>query len=166
MRRFLVVVLLLGCVGLSACSWFRKKPPPSPPPKPPLCLELRAHPRLQWYQGSAHTLYVRLFPLTATDAFTSAETADLLVDPPPALPGSAGPPRSYVLYPGTSTKAEIETGPQEFPSLGIAAGYYKPLGKTKLVILPAEVPSGSCLTVNFGEAGIEGSAAPSAPGGK
>ena len=135
-----------------------KHPTPAapPPPKPPVCIELHSDPHLQWYQESAHTLYVRLFPLTSADAFDAAQPADLLGDPPPALAGAVGVPRSVVLYPGQTETVKLEVGPQEFTDVGIVAGYYKPMGPPKLVVHTAGPGAGSCIAVRFGEALIEG----------
>ena len=155
MRRARIVLFIVGCFHLPACSWFRSEPPKLFPVN--LCLH--GSPQLQWRDGSAHTLFVRVYPLTAADAFNATEMTDLIAEPPPTLAGSVGASQWRTLYPnGTVTLSFDAPAGQEFSMLGVVAGYYKPQGRSKILVNAADLRTGSCYTIEFGPAGIEGGA--------
>lgn len=125
--RVLLVVALAALAAGGGCFW-RKKPPE--PPKPvvyPLCLE--ASSRLNWYSGTSHTLYVRLFQLSSLDAFQATEPGRLL-DPAVTLPGLVGTPMERTVFPGTKVTADIRQHPEAL-HLGVVAGYYTLSGSAR-----------------------------------
>jgi len=147
-------LMMAACMTAAGCGWCKK---PAPPKLFPVPLCLHASHNLQWYNERPHTLYVRVFPLVINDAFAAAEVNDLLADPPPTLPGSAGIAQSRTLYPDTTQTLSFDAeGGKPFSFLGIVAGYYKPLGATKHVVRTEELRQEGCYTVEFGAAGIQG----------
>ena len=156
MRRGRLSLLVLAALVLAAgCSWFRSAPPPLFPVD--LCLHSDA--QAQMYRGKAHSLYVRAYPLTIVDAFSSMDGAALLADPPPQIPGSVGMPQSRMLNPGSSEKLSFDAKEgQTFGFIGVVAGYYELKGSAKKLIKTDEMRTGSCFTVDFGGSGITGGA--------
>jgi predicted component of type VI protein secretion system len=158
-RKTIVWISALALAGTAACS---KKPFPAD-----LCMH--ASPQLQWYEGKAHTLYVRAFPLNATDGFVSTDVSDLLADPAPSILGAAGPPQSRMLYPESTDRLTFSPAKgQEFSHVGVVAGYYERKGRVKQVIEVPELKKNKkeCYTVEFGASGIQGAAEGEAGGKK
>jgi len=123
---------LLGCafaVGcLMALGCFGRNPPE--PPKPlvyPLCLD--ASPKLNWYNDTANTLYVRLYQLSTPDTFLQTDPARM-VEPGFTLNGAVGTPIEKTLFPSTKTTVEVRQHP-EATVLGIVAFYYQASGPVK-----------------------------------
>jgi type VI secretion system VasD/TssJ family lipoprotein len=153
MRRLVTFVALAACLAGAGCFFKRKILPAD------LCLH--GSPRLQWYEDRPHTLYVRVFPLMAADAFASTDVNELLQDPPPLIMGSAGTPQSRVLYPDRMETLRFEpVNDQVYPQVGIVAGYYDQQGQAKFVVNTKDLKKGffrrRCYTVEFGPSGIEG----------
>ena len=164
MRRGRSFLTVLGALTLVAgCSWIWPKPRPLFPAD--LCLHSDA--QAQMYRGKAHSLYVRVYPLTLTDAFSSADLGALLADPPPQVPGAAGTPQSHMLNPGASEKLTLDAKEgQTYGFIGVVAGYYDPKGSAKQIIKIEELRSDTCYTVEFGPSGITGAAPAPTPSGK
>jgi type VI secretion system VasD/TssJ family lipoprotein len=126
-RGFPAATLLAGMLTALGC-FGRSKPPE--PPKPvlrTLCLE--ASPRLNWYNGTANTLYVRFFQLSSLDAFQQADPTRLL-DPETTLQGVEGTPLERTVFPGTKVAVELRQQPDAL-YLGTVAGYYNLSGSAK-----------------------------------
>ena len=160
MRRLAVPLLLLV---VSGCSFFSDEESEKPAPVRyfPVCLQLHSHPRLNWFRGTAHTVFARVFPLTSVDGFESTAIEKLLAPQPPPIAGLAGTPQQGDSFPGAVRTYTIDAvGGQQFTNVGIAVGYFAPLGKTKLVVPTEGVPTGSCFVVDLGEAAIGAVTAP------
>jgi type VI secretion system VasD/TssJ family lipoprotein len=128
--RALVTGGLLAAMVTAPGCFCRKPPKPPEPPRPvarTLCLE--ASPRLNWYNGTANTLYVRLFQLSSLEAFQQADPARLL-DPEATLAGIEGTPLERTIFPGTKVSLELRQQPDAV-WLGTIAGYYKLSGAAK-----------------------------------
>jgi type VI secretion system VasD/TssJ family lipoprotein len=160
-RRGTAICTVLAALALAGCSWFRGEPPKLFPVD--ICLDADA--RLQWHENRAHTLYVRVFPLTVPDGFVSADINDLLADPPPELPGMVGTPQGRTVYPGTNLHLSFDAAEgQAFGHLGVVAGYYDLQGPGKHVVSveklrPAEdedEDEARCYTVRLGPGSIQG----------
>ena len=94
----------------------------------PLCLE--ASPRLNWYDGRANTLYVRIYQLSTPDAFAQADAGRLL-DRDAALPGAEGAPLERTIFPGRKEMVELRQQ-RDAAYLGVVAGYFKLQGRGKV----------------------------------
>jgi type VI secretion system VasD/TssJ family lipoprotein len=165
MRWRAAAIVLCATIGLlwGGCSWICPKPPPLFPVD--LCLHSDA--QAQMFRGKAHSLYVRVYPLTLADVFNSTDPNALLADPPPNLTGSSGTPQSRMLNPGSAEKLSFDAKEgQTFAFLGIVAGYYDPKGPVKQLVKVEDLRSGSCYTVEFGPSGITGGAPAPTPKGK
>ena len=118
-------------VGCSMCGGPKIEKPP-PPPVYTLCLE--ASPRLNWYADdsgpSAHTLYVKIYQLSARDAFNATDPTKLLSGDVP-LPGAEGPPMARTLHPGTKASIEVVQQPNA-RFVGVVAGYFRLDGAGKV----------------------------------
>lgn len=148
MRRLALTTCLLAALFASgACR--KKVKPEEPPGAYQFCLD--ASPRLNYYDNQSHTLYVRLFQLSAVDAFAQAEVGRLL-DPTYVLPGLEGAPMERTVYPGSRVTIPITPRPQA-TDLGVVAGYYRLTGSAKATRPLAQIGSGRCLTL--GPNGIE-----------
>ena len=151
-------VAVVAAAGLTAggCGLFSKAPPE--PPKPlvySLCL--KADPKVNWYNDTANTLYVRLYQLSTPDAFLQTDPARM-VDPGFTLNGAVGPPLEKTLFPDTKTTADVRQSP-DATVLGIVGFYYQATGpvKARRVLpqrgdAPPKAPPGC---VVFGQNGIE-----------
>jgi type VI secretion system VasD/TssJ family lipoprotein len=117
--------------GVGAGCFWRKSPPPGPPPPLVYRLCIEASPRLNWYNESAHTLYVRLFQLSSVDAFQESDPGKLL-DQQLALAGLEGAPIERQIYPGTTVTIEVTQKPNA-TSLGLVGGYYRASGPAKWI---------------------------------
>jgi len=126
-------VALTGLIALAIVGCHAKPAPPPPPPvatPPPwytFCIE--ASERLNWYDQSAHTLYLRLFPLSSLDGFLQAEMEHLL-DPKVSLPGLEATPIERTVYPGSKVSLDVPLKPG-VDFLGVIAGYYRLEGSAK-----------------------------------
>jgi type VI secretion system VasD/TssJ family lipoprotein len=113
---------------MAGCGLFGGKPPEPPPPLVyTLCLE--ASPRLNWYNGTANTLYVRAYQLSTSDAFVQTDPARM-VEPGFTLAGAEGAPTEKTIFPGSKTTVQIRQQPQA-TTLGIVAFYYEATGPVK-----------------------------------
>jgi len=150
-RKTAAMVGVVTMFFVGGCGLFRPKPPF------PMSLCLKASPELQWYDGAAHTLYVRVFPLTAIDGFVSTDVSDLLADPPPTIVGSAGVPQSRMLHPSSSERLSFDPPKDRFfTQFGVVAGYYQPQGRLKLVLDVESIKGEECHAIEFGPGGIQG----------
>jgi type VI secretion system VasD/TssJ family lipoprotein len=143
MRRLVLTACMLAAsIGIGAC---RKKPAAKPEEARPtvhqFCLD--ASPNLNHYDNQSHTLYVRLFQLSALDAFAQAEVGRLL-DPTFVPPGVEGPPMERTVYPGSRVTIPITPRPQA-TDLGVVAGYYRLTGSAKATRPMAEAGNGRCM---------------------
>jgi type VI secretion system VasD/TssJ family lipoprotein len=145
---------LLGLLALGGCSLFCSEEPP--PVYFPVCVTLKSTPRLNWFRGGAHTVFARVVALSSVEAFEAAQLSVLLADHPPFLPGMVGAPKQADIHPGTETTFNLDAvAGQTFGSVGVAAGYYQPLGKSKLVVTTKDTTTGTCFVINLGEAGVD-----------
>lgn len=141
--RLARAVLLVACATAPGCFCARQPEPKPVPPKPviyPLCLQ--ASPRLNWYEGQANTLYVRIFQLSTPDGFLEAEPAALLEPKQPLPQGVEGPVLERTVFPGATTRIEIRQDP-DAQALGLVAGYYNLTGAGRIqrVLPPPPPPS-------------------------
>src|SRR5262249_35217317 len=123
-------VAALAAAGLTApgCGLFGKGPPE--PPKPlvySLCLQ--ADSKVNWYNDTANTLYVRVYQLSTPDAFLQTDPARM-VDPTFMLNGAVGPPLEKTLFPGTKTTVDVRQSP-DATVLGVVGFYYQAAGPVK-----------------------------------
>jgi type VI secretion system VasD/TssJ family lipoprotein len=93
-----------------------------------LCLE--ASPRLNWFDGRANTLYVRLYQLSTPDAFVQADAGRLL-ERDAVLPGAEGAPLERTVFPGRKEMVELRQQ-RDAAYLGVVAGYFKLQGRGKV----------------------------------
>jgi type VI secretion system VasD/TssJ family lipoprotein len=127
-RRLVTPALAAGCLAASGCSLFGGGPPEPPPPLVySLCLD--AGQKLNWYNDTANTLYVRVYQLSTPDAFMQADPARM-VEPDFTLNGAEGAPVEKTLFPGTKTTVEIRQQP-DATTLGVVAFYYEASGPVK-----------------------------------
>jgi len=127
-RTGLRALLVAGCVAGSGCGLFGSKPPPPPPPLVySLCLD--ASPRLNWYNNTANTLYVRAYQLSTADTFMQTDPARM-VESGFTLAGAEGTPIEKTIFPGTKTTVDIRQQP-EATALGVVAFYYDATGPVK-----------------------------------
>jgi type VI secretion system VasD/TssJ family lipoprotein len=130
--RWPAALVLLACATAPGC-FCAKQPTPAPPaPKPvvyPLCLQ--ASPRLNWYEGQANTLYVRIFQLSTPDGFLEAEPSRLLDPKQPPPQGVEGPVLERTVFPGTTTRVEVRQH-ADAQVLGLVAGYYNLTGAGRI----------------------------------
>lgn len=127
-RALLPVALAAGCAAASGCGLFGSKPPE--PPKPlvySLCLD--ASPKLNWYNDTANTLYVRAYQLSTADTFMQTDPARM-VEPGFTLSGAEGAPVEKTIFPGTKTTVDIRQQP-DATALGVVAFYYDATGPVK-----------------------------------
>ena len=116
-RTLLLVALAAGCAAASGCGLFGSKPPE--PPKPlvySLCLD--ASPKLNWYNDTANTLYVRAYQLSTADTFMQTDPARM-VEPGFTLSGAEGAPVEKTIFPvprPASTSASNPTPPRSVSS--------------------------------------------------
>ena len=131
-RWGMAVLAAATTVGCSMCGGGPKveKPPPQAAHK--ICLD--ASPRLNWYADdsgpSAHTLYVKIYQLSAREAFNSTDPTKLLSGDLP-LAGAEGPPLARTLHPGAKATIELLQQPNA-RWLGVVAGYFRLDGAGKL----------------------------------
>ena len=127
-RAGLRVVLAAGCLAASGCGLFGSKPPTPPPPLVySLCLD--ASPRLNWYNDTANTLYVRAYQLSTADTFMQTDPAHM-VEAGFTLAGAEGAPLEKTIFPGTKTTVDIRQQP-DATALGVVAFYYDATGPVK-----------------------------------
>jgi len=157
-KRLVTVLVLLGMAVVPGCLCGRKRVEGPEPVVHPLCLE--ASPRLNWYDGRANTLFVRLFQLSTPDAFLQADASRLL-ERDVTLPGAQGAPLERTLFPGKKETLDVRQDPDAL-YLGVVAGYFKldGLGKTHRKLPPPpddekkeKTKSPPCIV--FGPNGIE-----------
>jgi type VI secretion system VasD/TssJ family lipoprotein len=133
-----VAGLVVAVLGSAGCQGRAR--PAAPPAKTfRLCLE--ASPRLNWYEGRAHALALRLFRLTGSDAFERADARGLAADPHP-LPGALGSPLERTISPGTTLSVDVPRKPPP-AFVGLVAAYAA--GPRKLLLPvsePSDAPSG------------------------
>ena len=122
----LLLIALAALVAGGGCFW-KKKPEAPKPLVYPLCLD--ASPKLNWYSGSSHTLYLRVFQLSSLDAFLATDPGRLL-DPAVKLPGLEGTPMERTVFPGTKVTLDVrqQAGATH---LGVVAGYYTLSGSAR-----------------------------------
>ena len=100
-------------------------------PKPyKLCLE--ASPRLNWYEGREHALYLRVFHLSSRDAFERADLAALRSHDA-ELPGQVAPTTDRNVYPGATTEMEVLVDSRTI-FLGVVGHYFDPQGESKRLL--------------------------------
>lgn len=155
-RRLGVVALAAAGLTAAGCGLFSKSPPE--PPKPlvySLCL--KADPKVNWYNDTANTLYVRVYQLSTPDAFLQTDPARM-VDPAFTLNGAVAPPLEKTLFPGNKTTVDVRQNP-DATVLGIVGFYYQAAGPVKARRPlpqrgdpPPKTPPGC---VVFGQNGIE-----------
>ena len=163
LRSLLVVLVAAASATVPGCSCTRT---PVRPPKPPYALCLETSERLNWFDSRANTLFVRVFQLSASQAFLQADAPRLLGrDAMP--PGLLGTPVDTTLYPKTRSTVELRLEPDTV-AFGVVAGYFRAQGPTKVVRQITRPPDDdeddlddaeaarrkACLT--FGPNGIEG----------
>jgi type VI secretion system VasD/TssJ family lipoprotein len=102
-----------------------------------LCLE--ASPRLNWYDGRANTLYVRLYQLSTPDAFAQADPSRLL-ERDAVLPGAEGAPLERTIFPGRKETVELRQQ-RDAAYIGVVAGYFKVQGRGKTQVRLPPPPS-------------------------
>jgi type VI secretion system VasD/TssJ family lipoprotein len=141
MRRLATAAGLVAAALVLEGCWRRKPPEPPAPPVHDFCLE--SSPRLNWYDGASHTVYVRLFQLSSLDAFAQTEAGRLL-DPALVLPGLEGTPMQRTVHPGSKVSVQITQEPQA-RWLGVVAGYYRVDGSAKAHRAIAEAGDGRCM---------------------
>ena len=138
-RQVLARALAACCLAASGCGLFGSKPPEPPPPLVySLCLD--AGQRLNWYNDTANTLFVRIYQLSAPDTFMQTDPARM-VEHGFTLPGAEGTPIEKTLFPGTKTTVEIRQQP-DATTLGLVAFYYDATGpvKTRRPLLQRNAP--------------------------
>ena len=155
-RRILGGALAAGCVAASGCGLFGGKPPEPPPPLVySLCLD--AGTKLNWYNDTANTLYVRVYQLSAPDTFMQTDPARM-VEPGFTLPGAEGTPVEKTLFPGTKTTIDIRQQ-ADATTLGVVAFYYEATGPVKarrqLLQRNVDPPKDAATCVVLGANGIE-----------
>ena len=137
--RLVTAVGVVAAVTAPGC-FCRKEPKVEKPVVVvrPVCLE--ASPRLNWFDGRANTLYVRVFQLSTPDAFLQADPARLL-DRGTVIPGVEGSPMERTLFPGSKDTIEMRQHPDAL-YLGVVAGYFQLQGvgraTRKLPVAPDE----------------------------
>ncbi len=127
-RALLPAAVTAWCLAASGCGLFGSKPPE--PPKPlvySLCLD--ASTKLNWYNGTPNTLYVRAYQLSTADTFMQTDPARM-VEPGFTLSGAEGPPVEKTIFPGTKTTVDIRQQP-DATTLGVVAFYYDAQGTVK-----------------------------------
>lgn len=127
-RSVVGAVVLVAMVTMPGCLCSKPKPPP--PPRPTvyeLCLE--GDPRLNWYNGTANTLYVRIFQLSAPDAFLSTPP-EKLMERDVVVPGVEGSPQEKTVFPGSKVQVRMRQDPNAL-YVGVVAGYYDLQGTAK-----------------------------------
>ena len=154
--RFHTLALMIAVSTTTGCGLFGKTPPE--PPKPlvyPLCLD--AGPKVNWYNNTANTLYVRVYQLSTADTFLQTDPARM-VEPGFTLNGAVGTPLEKTLFPNTKTSVDVRQSP-DATVLGIVGFYYQPSGPVKARRQlpqrgdkPPKEPPGC---VVFGEGGVE-----------
>lgn len=128
LRSLLVLLVAAASATVPGCSCTRG---PAVQPKTPYHLCMETSPRLNWFDDRANTLFVRVFQLSATDAFMQADSARLLGhDAMPA--GLVGTPMERPLFPGTKETLEMKVD-LDAVALGVVAGYFRAQGVTKVV---------------------------------
>src|SRR5579885_1750275 len=102
-----VAGLVAVALGSAACG--RRVRAPAPVPKTfRLCLE--ASPRLNWYEGRAHPLGVRLVRLADSDACEHAEACGRVASPR-TLARRLGAPLDRTISPGTTLSVDVPRQP-------------------------------------------------------
>lgn len=131
-------------------------------PKPyRLCLQ--TSPRLNWYDGREHALYVRIFHLSSRDAFERADLASLRARDA-ELPGQTAPTTDRNVLPGGTIDMEVLVEPRTV-FLGIVGHYFEPGGESKRLVPVADlddeedgcedIDTDEVNWVRFGPGGIE-----------
>lgn len=128
-NRFVGAVLLMLALVNPGCLCRNEAPEPPKPLLTPLCLQ--AGPNLNWYNGSAHTLYVRVFQLTTPDAFVEMDPSKL-VDRNVVVNGAVGPVMEKTVFPGTKVSLEIRQQ-EDAVHAGVVTFYYNATGVVKVV---------------------------------
>jgi type VI secretion system VasD/TssJ family lipoprotein len=118
--RLVTAVGVVAALTAPGC-FCRKGPKVEKPVVRPVCLE--ASPRLNWFDGRANTLYVRVFQLSTPDAFLQADPSRLLVRGT-VIPGVEGSPMVRSLVPGSKDTIEMRQHPDAL-FLGVVAGYFQ-----------------------------------------
>jgi predicted component of type VI protein secretion system len=120
-----------------------------------LCLD--AGPKVNWYNNTANTLYVRVYQLSTVDTFLQTDPARM-VESGFTLNGAVGTPLEKTLFPNTKTSVDVRQNP-DATVLGIVGFYYQPSGSVKARRQlpqrgdkPPKEPPGC---VVFGEGGVE-----------
>jgi len=101
-----------------------------------VCLELRASPNLNLYDGQPHVVNVYIFPLSSSQGFKKTSVEDLLDDARP--PGVVSAPVNITVAPGQEEIEFEDTFPPNTVQLGVLADYYREegdiRGQRKLVV--------------------------------
>jgi type VI secretion system VasD/TssJ family lipoprotein len=128
-RALLPATLAAGAAAAAGCGLFGGKAPPEPPKPIVYSLCLDASPRLNWYNGTANTLYVRAYQLSTADTFVQTDPARM-VEPGFTMPGVEGAAIEKTIFPGSKTTVEIRQQP-DATTLGVVAFYYEATGPVK-----------------------------------
>jgi type VI secretion system VasD/TssJ family lipoprotein len=108
-------------------------------PKPErACLEFRASPNLNLYDGQAHALTVYLFPLASSVGFERTPPEDLLGGATP--PGVLGGAVHLTIAPGEEEREFEDLFPASTAQIGVVADYYRAPGDpegTRMQVVPA-----------------------------
>ncbi len=142
-----VAGIALAVLGGAACRGRVRAPAPVPKTFR-LCLE--ASPRLNWYEGRAHALAVRLVRLADSDGFEHADARGLVADPR-TLAGRLGAPLDRTVSPGTTLSVDVPRQP-DLAFVGLVAAYAA--GPRKLLVpvpAPGDAPGGC---IHLGADGI------------
>lgn len=160
-RRTALGLVLAAMLSAPGCFCRRGPEPPveKPPVLYPLCLE--GSPRLNWYDGAAHTLYVRVFQLSTTDAFLQADPMKLL-GAQVSLAGVEGAPVERTVFPGSKVAVEMRQHP-DAAYLGVVAGYFNVVGSARVqraLPKPSDGKAKAPACFVFGPNGIETASTP------
>lgn len=120
--RFLLGSLVLAWVATGCSAKSDVPPPPPPPPVYTLCLD--ASSRLNWWEGRANSLAVRVFYLSSLDGFRQADP-NRLFDKQVTLPGMEGGYIDQTVYPEGRLTVQLPFTPTA-RYIGIVAGYFQP----------------------------------------
>ncbi len=127
-RRLRAAPVAAACLAAAGCGLFRSAPPE--PPKPivsSVCLQ--TSPQLNFANGTANTLFVRLYQLSTPDTFLQTDPARMN-DAGFTLAGAEGAPIEKTLFPGTKTTVEVRQQP-DATTLGLVAFYFEASGPVK-----------------------------------
>ena len=94
-----------------------------------MCLGVDASPKLNLYEGQAHVVVLKFYPLQNAAAFQAADAQDLVNGKKPA--GMTGDPWEATVLPGQKLKVS-EKLPRDTASVGIVADFFS--GASRAVV--------------------------------